>query len=192
MTPWRRVAAEHRSLVAGLALLALANVTAYLLLVRPIQARASSVAERARAAAVRRTDAEQDEAAARNLVTGKSKADEELATFYQKVLPDGAAAARRLTYARLPALARETNVRYEERQSSFDFSSAAETGLGRLESRMLLVGDYADIRRFIYQLETAPEFVIIDEVTIAAENQSDQQSLTMQLSTYFRLESNGT
>ena len=38
------------------------------------------------------------------LVTGKSRADQELSTFYDKVLPADLSAARRLTYATLPKL----------------------------------------------------------------------------------------
>ncbi len=191
MTPWRRALGERRGLALPLAILAVANLAAWLFIVRPVQARAANVADRARAAAEHLAQARAEEAAARKLVTGKADADAELATFYQQVLPKGAAAARRLTYARLPALARRTHVRYEERQSSFDLSTADETGLGQLESRMLLEGNYADIRRFIYELETSPEFVIIDAVTIAENQQGSLQSLTIQLSTYFQIEGAG-
>ena len=34
---------------------------------------------------------------------------------------------------------------------------------------MVLQGDYESLRQFIYELESAPEFVIIDDVTLAAE-----------------------
>jgi hypothetical protein len=190
MTPWRRVLQERRGIILPLALLALANLAAYVVIVRPLQVRAAGVADRARTATLQRTAAERDAAAARALVAGKAAADRDLATFYGKVLPDGESAARRLTYARLPALARATNVRYEERQSSFD-DSLSDAGLGRLDTRMLLVGSYADIRRFIHDLETSPEFVIIDGVTIAEDQQGDAQSLTIQLSTYYRLEPHG-
>ena len=191
MTLWRRLVLEHRAIVLPVAILAVANVAAYFFVVRPAQARAASVVARAAAAAELRRQAEEDEAAARALVSGKAHAEEELATFYDQVLPEGAAAARRLTYARLPALARDTRVRYEERQSSFDVSTAEETGLGRLDSRMLLQGDYADIRTFLYELETSPEFVLIDAVTIVESQAGEQQSLTIQLSTYFRVDANG-
>ena len=34
---------------------------------------------------------------------------------------------------------------------------------------MVLQGDYENLRQFIYELESAPEFVIIDDVTLVAE-----------------------
>ena len=40
-------------------------------------------------------------------------------------------------------------------------------------------GDYADIRRFIHQLETAPEFVVIEDVALAqGESATRRWSLT--------------
>ena len=51
---------------------------------------------------------------------------------------------------------------------------------------MVLSGDYESIRDFIYELESAPEFVIIDDVTLA-ESDEAEQTLTIDLSTYFRL-----
>jgi len=39
--------------------------------------------------------------------------------------------------------------------------------LTRLQIQMVLEGTYADMRAFIYQLETSPEFVVIDNVQLA-------------------------
>ena len=68
------------------------------------------------------------------LVDGKARADEELNAFYGKVLPASQTAARRMTYASLPALARRTNVRYEERRFSVESAPGANPNarLGRL------------------------------------------------------------
>ena len=47
-------------------------------------------------------------------MTGKSEAERELGTFYDKVLPPNQSAARRMTYAALPMLASRANVKYRE------------------------------------------------------------------------------
>ena len=52
---------------------------------------------------------------------------------------------------------------------------------------MVLVGDYESIRDFIFELESAPEFVIIDDVTLV-ESDEAEQTLTIDLSTYFQIE----
>jgi hypothetical protein len=54
-----------------------------------------------------------------------------------------------------------------------------------MKIRMVLQGDYRNIRQFIYELESAPEFVIIDGVTITERAAGDPQTLTLNMSTYF-------
>ena len=56
---------------------------------------------------------------------------------------------------------------------------------------MVLQGDYESFRQFIYELESAPEFVIIDDVTLAQNDPTKPLTLTLQLSTYYRLGANG-
>jgi len=52
-------------------------------------------------------------------------------------------------------------------------------------------GDYESLRRFIYQLESDPAFVIIDDVQLAQSDPTKPLTLQLQLSTYYRLGSNG-
>ena len=52
-------------------------------------------------------------------------------------------------------------------------------------------GDYESFRQFIYELESAPEFVIIDDVTLAQNDPDKPLTLTLELSTYYRLGANG-
>ncbi|MGE3179343.1 MAG: hypothetical protein AB7O32_17865, partial [Vicinamibacterales bacterium] len=107
----QRILAEKRSVLVPLAVVLALNVLAYLFAVRPLAARSAGAEDRARQASAALRVAERERAAARDLVDGKSRADEELNAFYQKVLPVDLSAARRMTYASLPALARRTNVR---------------------------------------------------------------------------------
>jgi hypothetical protein len=186
----RRVLAEHRPLVLTLVVALVANIAAYALVVRPRGLRAAGAADRAAAAAGAVRAAELELAAARALVEGKHRADEELNAFYQRVLPADLSAARRMTYASLPALARRTNVRYEQRRSGVEASND-EARLGRFTIRMVLQGEYESFRNFIFQLESAPEFVIIDDVTLTESGANEPLTLTIDLSTYFRLRPNG-
>jgi hypothetical protein len=185
----RRVVAEKRPLVLTLVIVLVANLLAYFLVVRPRGVKSAGAADRAAAASEARRAAEGELASARALVEGKSKADEELNAFYEKVLPADLVAARRMTYASLPALARRTNVRYEQRRTDAP-EPDEDSRLGRLNIRMVLVGEWEDIRDFIFQLESAPEFVIIDDVTVI-ESDETEQTLTIDLTTYFRLRANG-
>jgi hypothetical protein len=186
----RRIVIEKRPLVLTLVVALLGNIAAYALVVRPRGIKSAGAADRAAAAADAVRAAELDLATARALVEGKSRADEELNAFYQKVLPVDLSAARRMTYATLPALARRTNVRYEQRRSSVEEPDDLAR-LGRLTIRMVLQCEYESFRNFIFQLESAPEFVIIDDVTLTQSTANEPLTLTIDLSTYFRLRPSG-
>ena len=190
----RRIASEKRSALVPLALALLVNLAVYLLVVYPLETKAATANDRAAAAEQSLKAAERELAASRALVAGKSHADQELATFYDKVLPADFAAAQRMTYARVPALARKANVRYEARHQEIEAAkdSGKSAHLGRLKTRVVLQCDYENFRQFLYELETAPEFVIIDDVSIAQTEANRPLSLTLELSTYYRLGANGT
>jgi hypothetical protein len=189
MTPLKRILAEKRQLLLPLAVVLLINAGVYGLVVYPLQARAAGAEDRAASAAAALRGAQREQAAAKALVSGKARADEELATFYTKVLPGDISAARGLTYARLPALARENNVRYEARTTEAEHERGSD--LGRLKTKVVLQGDYENLRRFLYALESSPEFVIIDTVTLQQADQSKPLMLTIEMSTYYRQEANG-
>ena len=188
----KRILVEKRAIVLPLAIAALANIGVYALVVYPLNVKAATATERAAAAAEALKAAERDEAAARALVTGKSRADQELATFYDRMLPGSLPAARNMTYTRVPALAQKADVRMVSRHEAPDQVLLREGRVGRLQTRIVLQGDYNGIRRFIYALETAPEFVIIDDVALTQAEANKPLTLTLELSTYYRLGANGT
>ena len=186
MTPLvRRIIVEKRAILLPLAIALAANVFAYFVVVRPLEVKSAGAADRARQSAAALAAAEKDLTAARALVSGKSEADQELSAFYDKVLPSNLTAARRLTYASLPELAKKTGVRYDARTASSE-DADKDTKLGHMKIKMVLEGDYRNIRQFIYELESAPEFVIIDDLTIAELQANQPQTLTINMSTYFR------
>jgi Tfp pilus assembly protein PilO len=181
----RRAAGEHRRLVIGLGVALLLNVALYLFVVAPLSGRVANVTERERASEQALTRARAEHADASGVLTGKSRASSELTTFYNDVLPRDLAGARRLTYLRLAQLARESDLEYRRAT----YAPVVESGstLTRLQIQMVLEGTYADMRTFIYQLETSREFVVIDNVQLAegAEG-SGSLVVTLDLSTYYR------
>jgi Tfp pilus assembly protein PilO len=191
MTLWKRVLLEKRLLIIPLALALLLNVIAYIAIVRPLGVKAAGVADRAAAATRSVATAERDFANAQNLVTGKTRADEELSTFYDKVLPADQSSARRLTYTAVPALARKRNVKFLDRRSDVE-PEKRDSQVGRLKIRVELQGDYESLRQFIYDLESAPEFVIIDDVTLMQSDPARPLTLSLELSTYYKLAPHGS
>jgi hypothetical protein len=182
----RRILSEKRSILIPLAVALLINVGVYVLVVYPLGVKSATSAERAVAAAASRQAAERDMASAGALVQGKARADEELATFYQKVLPSDSDQARRITHARLPALARKANMKFSEQRAEVDSLVQKDSQLGRVRTRIVLEGDYPSVRQFLYELETTPEFIIVDDVTLAQSEASKPLLLTVEVSTYYR------
>ena len=192
MTPLvRRIIGEHRALIATLAVALLVNLLLYVLVVRPLALKSSGAADRAAAAATSKNAAQRELAQANALVTGKAQADEQLDAFYKHVLPSDMTAARRMTYASLPALARKAGVRYDARTTTVDTVDRNKR-LEKMGIRMVLQGDYEGLRQFIYALETGPEFVVIDAVTLVEGTGDTTLHLTVDLSTYYRLPPNAS
>ena len=190
MTLARRIFVEKRALIIPVALGVVLNIAAYLFVVRPLAVKSAGVADRTIAARQALTLAERDLAAARALVTGTSRADEELATFYEQVLPADQNSARRVTYLSLYHLARKMNVKFLDRKTEVE-TPKRDARVGRWKIRTELQGDYENLRQFIYALESAPEFVIIDDVTLSQNDAAKPLTLTIELSSYYRLDAHG-
>lgn len=187
----RRIVQEKRSAIVPLALALVANLAVYMFIVYPLKAHVAGAAARRVASERALQAAETANAAARAIQTGTLRADRDLQTFYQKVLPADLSGARRLTYARLAELAQQANLRYRSR--TFEPEDVRDSDLQRLQITMVLEGNYADVRRFIYALETTPEFLILDNVALVQANQPGAPLvLTVQVSTYYRTAAHGS
>jgi Tfp pilus assembly protein PilO len=181
----RRAVAEHRRLVMGLGIALAVNLLVYALVVNPLAQRVANIEQRNTTAARSLAQARAEHAQANGTLTGKATASAELTTFYRDVLPQDLAGARRLTYLRLARLARDANLEYQ--RSQYQPVVEQDSTLTRLRIQMVLQGTYAEMRDFIYQLETSPEFVVIDNVQLAeGSDGSGALVLTLDLSTYFR------
>jgi Tfp pilus assembly protein PilO len=191
MTPLvRRVLRERRAIILPLAGVAVLNLAVYALLVYPLSLRVSATEGRRTFAARQLAAAEREYAAARAMLTSKDRADAELRTFYGEVLPGDLAGARRITYARLAQLARDADLSYDRR--SYEPNANYDGSLQKVRITMVLEGEYRNVRRFVHALETAPEFVVIEEMSLTeGTDASAPLTLTLELATYFRAEDNG-
>jgi len=181
----QRVIAEHRRAIYALVAGVVINLLVYAVFVYPLQSDVANVEQRNRAAQEALAAAKADYARADGTLTGKDRALKELDTFYSSVLAKDLTGARRLTFARLAQLAAKSRLDLERRK----YEPVVERGsnLTRLKVTMDLAGTYADIRDFIHEIESSPEFVVIDDVGLTEGVQSEQAlRLTLQLSTYFR------
>jgi Tfp pilus assembly protein PilO len=180
----QRVVREHRRIVVPLAIAFGVNVVVYLAAVYPLSQRVANIQQRDRTAEEQLLAARRDHAQATGTLTGKDRAAAELATFYKDVLPQDLAGARRLTQLRLAQLARESNLKFV--RATFEPVNESKRTLTQLRIEMVLSGTYADVRAFIHQLETAPEFVVVDNIELGQGAEGGPLSVTLHLSTYYR------
>ena len=182
----RRVLREHRRLILPLAIALVVNLIAYVLIVRPLSDRVANIEQRETAAAQTLAAARKEHAAATGTLTGKDRAAQELGRFYKDVMPRDLAAARRLTHTRVPQIARQFNVEFYSQTVSTPARNR-DSSLVRYASKVELAGRYRDVRAFIHELETAPEFIVIDDVSLSEEDvEGGVLQLTLQLSTYYQ------
>jgi Tfp pilus assembly protein PilO len=180
----RRVLHEHRRAMLPLVVALVLNVLAYAFIVYPLSRQVSDVAGRDERAARELADARTEHAQASGTLTGKDRAATELTTFYRSVLPSDVSSARRLVYLRLHQLARDSGLRYSRMAN--EIVEERTSTLTRLKTEMELAGAYASMRSFIHQLETSPEFVVIDNVELTEDDQGGELKVKLDLSTYFR------
>jgi hypothetical protein len=185
MTTASRVFNENRRLIVPLAIAAAANLAALALVVYPLSRRVAGSETRAAVAAQRLAAASLDYRAAHATLEGRQRTDAQLDKFYVEVLPHNQAAARKITYLRLAQLAREGNLEYQQRAINQEHEKGST--LSQLVLTMTLEGDYRDIRSFIHTLETAPDFIVVRNVSLAkAGDVKKPLTVALTLATYFR------
>ena len=71
----------------------------------------------------------------------------------------------------------------------YDHDQVRDSRLTRVTGDITLSGDYANVRRFLYELETSQEFIIIEKVQLsqpnAAQGGNAQLEVALTVATYF-------
>jgi Tfp pilus assembly protein PilO len=187
--PWSRVIADHRRWLVPVGIVLAINVVVLIAVVMPMrrsaesgssQATASATALNAALAELRNAEATRD---------GQSQASKDLERFYSEVLPSNFAVARRMTQLKLAQMARAHDVVFQSGTSSQE--ALRDSPLERLNVRCSLSGEWDDIRQLIHAIETGPDFLVIDNVSLSeGEGGAAPLSLELELSTYFRVNGN--
>jgi Tfp pilus assembly protein PilO len=190
MSTFRRIVRENRRVVLILGAALLVNAALYALVVYPLARRVSDEEQQAGAATRDLNGARRAFNAAKGTVTGKKQADEELQRFYRDVLAADQRAARRTLYPHVGQLARSLSLTTDG--ESFSNRPDPATGLNKLTMTVTLAGEYANIRRFIHELETAAEFIVLERVVVTQGDDGERSlDLTAHVATYFRPGANG-
>ena len=174
-----------------LAVALVANVLLYALVVYPLAGSVADDRGRATKAEQTRRLAQRDFNAAKGLAAGSEKAAEDLQAFYDKVLPANVSAAHRATYLTVAQMARKANLRLTRRGAQEE--KGKEKRLDRFTWDVVLQGNYEDIRRFLYELETSTAFVVIDSVSLGQGREAGSPlEVNLRLSTYYRAQADAS
>jgi Tfp pilus assembly protein PilO len=185
----RRIVHEKRRFIYPLVAAILINAALLVAVVLPLSRRVANGEVAAQAAATALAQARRDHAAARATVTGKTTADEELKKFYGAVLPVDQSQARRVTF-KLNDMSRKAGL--VAGPSVTKASQARDSTLGKLTIEQTLTGQYRNLRQFIYDLETVPEFLILENVALSqATEGASGLVMKVRVATYYRTTEDG-
>jgi hypothetical protein len=180
--PFGRIVSDHRRWLLPLVAVLVINIAVLVAAVLPLRRAVESGSIRAQQSDEALREAQGEFAYAEATRDGQAQASADLDLFYREVLPSGLSMAQRILGLKLAQMARAQNVTFMQRATSPE--TLANSALERLRVSYTLSGDWDDVRQLIYEIETAPEFAVIDNVGLSES--SETLSLTLDVSTYYR------
>jgi hypothetical protein len=187
--PWSRVITDHRRWLVPVGIVLVINLVVLVAVVMPMRRSAESGTSQAAQSSTALNEALADLRNAEATRDGQSQASKDLERFYGEVLPPNFSVARRMMQLKLPQMAQVQGVAFARGTTSEE--QLRDSPLERFNVRCSLSGDWDDIRRLIYEIETGPDFLVIDNVALSeGENPSAPLELELEISTYFRVNGN--
>lgn len=189
MTLTRRILAEKRRYIYPLVAALVLNAILLGAIVLPLSRRVQGGERLAQEAEAALASARRDYDRARATVSGKDSADAELQKFYSAVLPVDQSQARRVTF-KLNDMSRKAGL--VAGPSITRPSQARDSTLGKLTIEQTLTGQYRNLRQFIYDLETSPEFLILENVSLSQATEGGSGLvMKVRVATYYRTADDG-
>jgi hypothetical protein len=188
MTLWRRVYEERKSVVLPVGALIVASIVMLLFVVIPLGASVAASESEALDSKMALANALRLDRQTRDARASKDRADTELRRFYAEVLPRDSATAQKTTNLWLQQAAQDAGLVFQG--SHFDSADVRGSKLSRAYTRVTLLGRYTSIRKFLYALETAEEFIVVEKVELAEAGGSQPTTagllaISLTASTYF-------
>jgi hypothetical protein len=158
--------------------------------VLPLRSVVTASDDEATAARTTLADANQLMKLTQSARSSRQRAEKELATFYGEILPSSQAAATRVLLVEVAKLARENNLRLGAR--AWDEEQLKDSDIEHLIAKVELIGEYSAILRFIYDVETSEQFLVINSISLGQANSQAAQGagllqLSVEMGTYYRV-----
>lgn len=187
MSLLRRIFLERRAVVIPVTIFLLGNIAYLALVVFPLQQSVAGAKDAQYEATQSVLAARALESRAKSDRASKDRADLELRKFYAEILPKDFRSAIGVATFSLNRFAEQSRVRFKVGQ--WDREEVKDSTLNKVVGDVTLVGDYANVRKFLYEVETAQEFIIVEsvELSTASEMQNDSLlELRLSVVTFFR------
>lgn len=183
----RRIFVERRTVLLPLVVAFVANVGVLLLGVLPLRQGVKGAEEDALNARVNLAGARASEKGAKQAQVGKERADQEMKKFYAEILPRNFDAAANLISFWPIKIAQQSRVKWSSGTTQTK-PLQEPSNLVKVSSKATLTGEYADIRRFLYEIETAEQFVIIESVELSQSGSAQSSGVlevSLEIATYY-------
>ncbi len=189
MSLTRRIFTERRGVILPVLLLLAVNIGVLLLVVLPMQTSVAGLEAERDASMLTLSQSRNIERSAKAALSSRQRADTELAKFYAEILPRDLVMATKTTNLWIQHAARDAGVTYTA--AAFDYVPLRDSKLSRAFARIALSGRYPNIKKFLYALETAEEFIVVEKVELTepgGATPAQQQGIlevSMQVATYY-------
>jgi Tfp pilus assembly protein PilO len=188
MSLWRRIYVEYRAIVLPLLVFLAANVAVLALAVLPLQQGVKSAENESIDATLHLAQARQAAKSAKDAASRKDQAVGELRKFYEQILPLDYPTARNVLFVWAQNTAAASRLRFKG--GVIDFDPVKDSRLVKVIWKVTLSGDYPDIRKFLYDLETAQSFVIVERVeleqSMLTNAATGQLNIVLNVATYYQ------
>lgn len=187
MSLWKRVLTERRGLVVPILAALVINLLIAGAAVMPLSRSVESDEVRAGDMKFALADAQRTARVASDTRTSQVQAGAELQKFYADVLPQNLGDARSALFLELIRISEETGLQYQN--NVFEPEEVDDSPLMRYRTDVVLNGEYAGIRRFLYLLETAQQFFVVESVKFGQSGQNQGRGgsieVVLQVTTYY-------
>ena len=184
---FRRIFKERRAVLLPLVVAFVVTVGVLLLVVLPLRQGVKSAEEDALNARITLAGARAAEKGAKQAQAGKERADQEMKKFYAEILPRNFDAAANLISFWPIKIAQQSRVKWSSGTTQTK-PMQEQSNLVKVSSKATLTGEYADIRRFLYEIETAEQFVIIESVELSQSGSAQSSGVlevSLEIATYY-------
>lgn len=187
MNLWKRIVSERRGIVIPLLTVLGINVLISVAAVMPLSSSVEADEVRAGDMKFALADAQRTARVAGDTRTSQVQAGEELKKFYADVLPQSLGDARSILFLELVRIGDETGMQYES--NVFEPEEVDDSSLMRYRTDVALTGEYAGIRRFLYLLETAQQFFVVESVKLGQSGREQGRGgsieVVVEVATYY-------